>query len=711
MGDESTIELSTTMIPNVKGSVGYDSLMQVCYIAIDIINKKSLVANGKEHQPKCIVQPWKNEEISGILSGQLPLNTEEDPKNPEDGPEDSAKPVGQSNILSFGDSFVDSMTKILYEKKIGHRSRTEIGLPPRSSNEKSITSTPNIGLGYSTNRWLTPRFTLFDSSSAPNAVACCKLENLEKHIALDYFSDILLFFDPVVNYDGSKLGNIDLLASHLFAVTELFDPDCHLEFMIVEFLLQHVICLPIDTSRSSLVYKLLLHFCRKNNVFPPAVAVGTNLLFQLIPDFDTTVTREFARWFSFHLLNTQMNWPFWDYMVQEYYGADVNFVDEHTYLVRFFCNILVDKISRAAIVEKVKAAIPEPFHVLIPSNNMVANCPHYIKQTEDEKAKGGDAQKHIAGICEKLEAMVTNKADNDEVEEYLSEIVDEDIPGLSEIEGETIKTPQALVCRLFLEALLHIGSTGLGVAECSTIIGLFDDYDELIRLAADCVDYEKIVISTVYTGYSHDVGIFILLTNEMLRRGQVSATACISWLLSSSTMGLGYLHTNPFISEFIDITVDRGLDIAKAAVDLRLSLPQENHTMMSFDMSLDFTPGTTTIQVEATNNSMKGEQDVNDEVDFNEDVMQEVEDPVLVAGESVKVAINVCRLVYTDLKRSIEEVLQREQSSAEDIAKANIAYSIKSKMFRSYKAAEYSLSYNLQELTGNKEAKVLLSEE
>jgi hypothetical protein len=109
------------------------------------------------------------------------------------------------------------------------------------------------------------------------------------------------------------------------------------------------------------LFKLLLVLCRADPLLPPVVALAANISFQMAPDLDPACWRELARWyplssilylipsitlstvciyhliihylmllfirFSFHLTNTKLSWPYWNFWLDELAEAEATSAD------------------------------------------------------------------------------------------------------------------------------------------------------------------------------------------------------------------------------------------------------------------------------------------------------------------------------------------------------------------------------------------------
>ena len=267
--------------------------------------------------------------------------------------------------------------------------------------------------------WLRMRMSIFDVETSADCANCCALSVHAKYTAQGYFEDVLAFFDPVINEDGTKLGSLELLTTHLMAVFKLFPAEAHLEFLLVEGLMQVVLQQPVNTALSASVFRLILELCRHNaQLFAPVVALAANTVFQLVPDLDVGASQEFGRWFAFHLENTQLSWPqeYWSFWLSEMQeGAEAG-----QQLVPLFVRSIVERLSFSVVPDRLKAALPSALHGLIHSNTP-AHCPLLSASTEGEPAQTSMLA-HIPGIADaaqQLRAKLEQKTDPEDVADWL----------------------------------------------------------------------------------------------------------------------------------------------------------------------------------------------------------------------------------------------------------------------------------------------------
>jgi len=320
--------------------------------------------------------------------------------------------AGHNVTLSFGPAFAGD-----YAAHLAGLGAKAAHCHPSGSCTTAIGSTASSA-------WLRLRMNIFDAESSPDSANTAALSPQEKFAALNYLEDVVTFFDPVINEDGTKLGSMELLTTHLLAVFKLFPAGAHVEYILVELLLQLVLQQPVNPSLGTSVFRLVLELCRAApQLFPAVVALGTNTIFQLLPDLDSGSVLEFGRWFSFHLINTQLAWPahYWQFWVSELAEAQEAGQSGIPLFVRF----VVEKISYAAIPDKVRAALPEELHSLIPAATP-ANCILF-----QEGSGQVSSLSHIPGIAAEarhLRKLIEEKTDPEEVSDWLEEVA----PGASE---------------------------------------------------------------------------------------------------------------------------------------------------------------------------------------------------------------------------------------------------------------------------------------
>ena len=360
MAAESTGEMSVSGLcpKGPRGSACWDSLIEACKMAVDVINDaEAKVTEGRQGDlvsPGCMCTPWV------VLR------------------EDLFSALSDITLLSFGDTFSTDILSLARSGKMG--SKGKYCLPNGSP------------IGASTGPWLTPRFPVFDAESAPDCAQCAAMTELEKFILMDYYRDILYFFDPYLLEDGTRVGSVDLTIAHLLAVSKLApgggtNDQLHMEYMLLETIFQLVLQLPTSQATTAGHFRIILEIAKKQPAFGPAAALGVGLLYNLLPEMDTSAAHELARWMAFHLVNTKLSWPYWDHWAPDFVVQDGSSADSDSAAVavgnvKMFCSSVIDHSARNALPGRVRTTIPESLHSLLPVE-CTPKCPLFDSNPVD----------------------------------------------------------------------------------------------------------------------------------------------------------------------------------------------------------------------------------------------------------------------------------------------------------------------------------------
>jgi len=518
--------------------------------------------------------------------------------------------------------------------------------------------------------WLRMRMTIFDTDTSEDCAHCCALSAHAKYQAKAYFEDILNFFDPVINEDGTKLGSMELLTTHLIAVFKMFPTDAHTEYILIETLMQILLQQPVNPTLSASVFRLMLELCRRDpRTFPPVVALGTNTVFQMVPDLDVGAALEFGRWFSFHLINTQLSWPqhYWEFWVTEMQDAEA----AGQRAVPLFLRFIVERLSYAVIPDKLKAALPEALHTLIPPNDP-ANCP---LMTEECAGSMLSRFSGVSSLAQQLKTQIEAKADPDDVTDWLEAQV---------LSGDGAEDVCWRGC-LLLQVLVHVAVSGNDSA-LSAVVGLLDRYSDGLLTHATTERDHSDLLNMLGELYGSNHYMYHYLLDEMMRRGQISVNAAANALCTTDSAGMARWVVDPFSQQCIGSVLDRAVDFVKAAVALRSQLGGD----FSLDENADLTPAAAPEEVAAGSSAVKKRAIRDDDADMaaegsdNEEdderrkrsrrgededaaadamegdnsMMQEQdEDPLWAAEESLKTALRNCRAVYGTITASCRQVI------------------------------------------------------
>lgn len=285
--------------------------------------------------------------------------------------------------------------------------------------------------------FLTPRLCLFDQDTSPEAaLLLAHTSPLDRHLAHTFYSDVVCFFQPQVNEDGTRTGSVELLARHLLAVSKLFAAPCdgsrepsqplHLEYLLIEHLFQLLLQPPTHLLAAfhAGIFKLLLVLCRTDPLIPPVVALAANIAFQMAPDLDPACWRELARWFSFHLTNTKLSWPYWDFWLEELRESQAASADrEDLRCCRVSCRgasaqsllvrIVVERCTRSSLADRVLRVFPSELAGCVPPLDTPPTCPLLVviaNPPQEEDKQQGESSGEGPGLDESMISVDTNMA-------------------------------------------------------------------------------------------------------------------------------------------------------------------------------------------------------------------------------------------------------------------------------------------------------------
>ena len=323
--------------------------------------------------------------------------------------------------------------------------QTEILAAFRTDNTANCLAGFTAGAGLSGSpscrqgQWLSLKICVFDHETSVEAYELCELISpFDRYLAATFYTDILHNFQPIVNDDGTKLGSIDLLASHLLSVARLFPVEegetvrgrvvsgSHLDYLLVEVIFQQLLQPPAHLSLASHAghFKLLVHLCRRDAIFPPILALGANIAFQMNSELQPPSWRELARWFAFHLTNTKHSWPYWEFWLEELNDSlaasadrDIAGSGSGSVVIRsqgssaaaLLTHLVVDHCTRASIPEKIMKVFPVEMHTFVPQLEAPPVCPLF------DRLEGGSASSAMAAAtaAEEAEAAVAAASLND----------------------------------------------------------------------------------------------------------------------------------------------------------------------------------------------------------------------------------------------------------------------------------------------------------
>ena len=304
-------------------------------------------------------------------------------------------------------SFSMALSNIITNNRVGLSIRNPVSGAP-------------VGSGVST--WLYPRFSLLDSQCGEIVTNLLQVLPYPCRATLvGYLSDLLHFFEPKINDDGTRLGSIELLCKHLNAVQNIFimsksmaptsdsdsnssgsiDAYTNLSILplLCELLMQILLQVPADSGRSGQVFRVILEMSKLQPSFSPLVATCTSQCFYALPEMDAGSIRLFAKWLSMHLLNTQLVWPYWATWVTDV-EEEGNANGSQKSL---FCRLVIDHLGRAVMGDTVRANVPPQLHDSLPANPTPLDM-SFVGSVYD-----------LTGLYDVILELVEAKAENDDV--------------------------------------------------------------------------------------------------------------------------------------------------------------------------------------------------------------------------------------------------------------------------------------------------------
>ncbi len=582
-GNEVSADARGVMNVGPDGAACWDSLWASVSVANSCLSE--LNVNKTFTMPSCMLTPWI--ELQADLA--VDLSGEE-----WDG-------SVRSSILSLSTDlagilrqvFVDGPTEIYFDAPSSSLSQYALD----SATLTSRTST-------SSSSWLVPIFNVFDSDTADMCVQCVLgTTSLERYMFMEYYRDIIYFFDPVINEDGTRCGSVELLCKHLLAVKKMrskSEPDVPLESIIIETLFQKVLQVPVNKMQTSLMFRIILELCQKSGDFAQTLALGVHCLFQMLPEMDMTCLREFAQWFAVHLLNTKISWPYWNDWI------DTCLEDKLESSRTLFCKIVVDKMGRAVSHDLITSAIPTTLHALLPQDAL-PNC-------------GLESDAKFGGLFKELRHLIETREEPEVVTEWLEKqkLDDDTIP------DEVWRAP------LLLQVIFLIAGD-----VPSAFTNLIERYIDPLRTLSASEHGELALVSNVSDCLNHDQGYLNKVLDILLRRSVLTVTAAAKWATQDEQ--LNTLATDVWSYKHIELICDRSIDIARAAVSRRRDIGDE----MPFDESTDIRPITEFLLESKTKTPNP---------DDDQDAMEEEEDTetdaINDATEAAVMALKSCRQIY-----------------------------------------------------------------
>lgn len=298
----------------------------------------------------------------------------------------------------------------------------------------------------------------------------------------------------------------------------------------------------------------------------------------MIPALDTVSWRELSKYLSAHLLNTQLHWPLWQPWGEDYASAvELECNGDQ----KLFLDLLLDRITRSSVPDKIKRVVSASMHSAIPESGLSSfapSCPLFDFSTPSNNGEISGLRTVAGDILVRL-----SKRESPEV---LLEWLEGPHDGVDEVfqsEGW-----RASLC---VSAILVSGANK-GGGTLSSVMGLVDRYRDTLReLVATSENCEQVVLQSLMEALVSQPSHVNILLDAFLRRGILQASEAVKWLIkdkdsssSLATIDISTLGTNNWLWAFLETAVDRSLDIVRAAVKLRNKFAADSRRVGSMEV-------------------------------------------------------------------------------------------------------------------------------
>jgi hypothetical protein len=269
--------------------------------------------------------------------------------------------------------------------------------------------------------------------------------------------------------------------------------------------------------------------------FAPQFATSVELFFRALDDDDAPTPlqqRRIALLFAHYLSNTKFVWPYWDY-----WTAVVDEDDDDAQ--KRFVREVLERCCRLAYLDRLKVALPEKLHVLLP---LGLSSVDFDENTPEELARRADFGELARAVDPPEEG-----ADRTMVAIKFATLDDD---------AARAKAAISALCS-HTSSLTHL-------------LAPLDDAQLAIALRNCCYDDEPVeralfdgVVSSLGGSPQH----VVLYMDALLRRGIARPSAFIRWLFdgASAPYGASSLPSSFAPLELLEVGIERALDAVAAA--------------------------------------------------------------------------------------------------------------------------------------------------
>ncbi len=520
--------------------------------------------------------------------------------------------------------------------------------------------------------WLRGRIPLFASDSCGESeVLIGALTPSERFMIMSYYQDILMFFDPIINSNGTYTGTVDTLIEQLLSVNKIFliklndenqtsksnEKGQYVEYLLGEVLFNLILQQPMNTALTTQASRVILTLCKRSTIFPTIVSLATNLIFNILPDLDFSSIYSFSQWFAFHFVNAQYSWPYWSHwetecgllsLQRQQHGTnddrdneddemkqhsgrgerngnddendhdDENITDAERLFRNYgqlFLRFILNRCSNIARIDILKEKIPSSFHSFLIHDNR----PHwYYLKNSNEITLPIEGFEYLTPtittdmklIANKILIMIIDKHENaNGLLDYL-----ETIPSFV-IDDDCHKQ---ILLQIFIECLLEASYRN------DTLTALFNyliRYYEVFLQLADNEENQIILIRTILMLYCNNGMMQLLIIDRLVRDYVISSTALVNYLTREMNENDNLLirlangSVSSSILSLFHIVIDRSLDNLKTMIIRRKELGDG----LQLHEQVDLTPSPMPIDTTATTTTANDEDGDDDDHQRDDD--------------------------------------------------------------------------------------------
>lgn len=365
------------------------------------------------------------------------------------------------------------------------------------------------------------------------------------------------------------------------------------------------------------------------HAFGPLVAQATRLLFYSLSEADSSAMRQLAKWLAMHVTNTpvlvkddsgsevmQLSWPWWSEWVTECEQ------EPEASQKTLFCRLVVDHLGRAVVGDVVRSSVPVQLHDAMAGN-----------PTPEPPQLTGDHD--LAPLYGAIRTLVEGRVEIDDMLNWL------ETPHPADLVPAGLEEDESWRSSLLLSAIITEGE-----AVPSAVLLLLDRYSDALRSFSTTPTAQIALVSTLSQRIS-EPGYFVTLLDGALRRGIIPPSASAAFIAQGH---LPSLATSGYTYSILETSMDRGLDIVRAAVIQREAAGPAG----VYDLSTDSLPLSSFLPPKAPKapKAASAGADPSDPEQKEEDMQaqeedeEEEDDPLTTATEAAIAALHSARFVY-----------------------------------------------------------------